>query len=493
MSSSIALTYRTEAGVTNHPATNQTVITDCNDGTEIVKKKFREVYIHWGGAAWVEDAVYNPLATEPHVVLRVDNQCNGQFSYIGMAYNDFRLLGICCQDCPVPAVQSAFGLDDAQVGVLYNATFQIAGAGPFSLTVNNKPAWMTITVGLDGLITFTGTPVTGDIENDVEIDILINNCGKPNDEGVTLTDTIDVFQTITFTNRTTPANFPINKLRYNGSNMFMAGSSAVITNPIITSPDAITAWTQRSIGTAGSVADVAYGNSVWVSVGIVSGAGRTFRSTDNGVTWGGGANIGASQATPRGIIYTTGASFIICGSTGSGNQRISKSTDDGVSWTAKGTIAGTWNDLIQAEGQIVCVGDGGAIMTSADDGETWISRTSNTTINLGRICYDGTQFLAIGRDSSDKFVTSPDGLTWTQQTLPFSYSVGVIAAGTPTATLLYVISDFIGQTYVSEDLTHWRLVNTPPDSATHIIFGAGLFVAGGIGNATNRIWTSPGY
>lgn len=99
MSSTIAPIYRAEDTTVNHPATAGAVTTHCNDGSQNVLKKFREIFIHWnaGTTQWVEDDVYNPLAVEPHVALRIDNQCTGEFSYVDIGYNDFRLLGLCCR------------------------------------------------------------------------------------------------------------------------------------------------------------------------------------------------------------------------------------------------------------------------------------------------------------------------------------------------------------------------------------------------------------
>lgn len=89
-------TYRSEAGVHSNPAISVPINTHC-DGE---KKAFKEVFIHWSGVAWVEDAVYNPLATLARVALRVDNLCDATFALISMGFNDFRLRQLCCGQFP---------------------------------------------------------------------------------------------------------------------------------------------------------------------------------------------------------------------------------------------------------------------------------------------------------------------------------------------------------------------------------------------------------
>lgn len=84
--------YRNEAGLNSLVPYVDYIETTC-DGE---KKRFAEVFIHWTGAAWVEDAVYVPGTSV--VALKVTNQCEATFAYLNYPINNFRIAQICCVD-----------------------------------------------------------------------------------------------------------------------------------------------------------------------------------------------------------------------------------------------------------------------------------------------------------------------------------------------------------------------------------------------------------
>lgn len=130
-------TYRTEAGVHSNPSISSPLNTHC-DGE---KKYFKEVFIHWTGAAWVEDPVFDPLLLNERVALRVDNQCDGTFSLIDFPFQDFRLRQLCCGEFPngvdTPLVNNngnedlvyplgVFNVDGVYLGIANNTAEYIA-------------------------------------------------------------------------------------------------------------------------------------------------------------------------------------------------------------------------------------------------------------------------------------------------------------------------------------------------------------------------------
>ena len=65
----------------------------------------------------------------------------------------------------------------------------------------------------------------------------------------------------------------------------------------------------------------------------------------------------------------------------------------------------------------VAAGASGLLATSPD-GITWTQQTSSfATTTIRAVAYDGSQWVAAG--TSGKLATSPDGITWTQQTSSF--------------------------------------------------------------------------
>ena len=113
-------------------------------------------------------------------------------------------------------------------------------------------------------------------------------------------------------------------------------------------------------------------------------------------------------------------------------------------------------------GQMVAVGDHGLLLTSADNGRTWVNRASGTTGWLVAVTYGGGQFVIVGEGGI--VLTSPDGITWTRST------------GTATTERLnnvlfadgkYVAVGEHGTAVTSLDARTWTLRSTPATSWLH--------------------------
>ena len=185
MSEIIIPFYRTEAGVNAEDPVNALYNTHCEEGSVLVPKSFKEVFIHWneGPDVWVEDPVFVP--GQSIVALKVTNPCDDTFAYIDYGFNDFRLDQLCCKPVPCPEItlytvnEVGGQLPDATVGVPYNATIQILGPGLFSLdeTPANIPVWMILTLDPEtGLVTLSGTPEEEEEESNVNF--YMNGCNR---------------------------------------------------------------------------------------------------------------------------------------------------------------------------------------------------------------------------------------------------------------------------------------------------------------------------
>jgi hypothetical protein len=68
-------------------------------------------------------------------------------------------------------------LPDGVEGLAYNATTQLQGAGPFSMVLGTKPAWLNGSLNTStGLITWSGTP---DASGPASVELTAENCGQP--------------------------------------------------------------------------------------------------------------------------------------------------------------------------------------------------------------------------------------------------------------------------------------------------------------------------
>lgn len=230
-------------------------------------------------------------------------------------------------------------------------------------------------------------------------------------------------------------------------------SSITTSQAVMTSPDGIT-WTRRAVpGTArldGTyhkyLVDIAYGNSTYVAVGGMNNSnpsgltnGATVATSTDGATWTarqegtyttnysywlGNDGIYIHPNNLLGVVFApaTGpfsSAFIAVGLYG----LIVTSSDNGATWTNKSDTTAIWErqysrpilrGVAVGAGIVVAVGYTGlgpAIITSIDNGLTWIRRIVAFGGQLTHVLFDGAKFVALG--NYGLIVTSTDGITWT--------------------------------------------------------------------------------
>jgi hypothetical protein len=141
------------------------------------------------------------------------------------------------------------------------------------------------------------------------------------------------------------------------------------------------------------------------------------------------------------------------------------------------------------DGFLVAGGEGGATIATSPDGITWTSRTSPFSSYAWGFAWNGSLWVAVGR-SAQGIATSPDGITWTTRTSAFTNNVYAAAwngslwvvAGSGTATIV-----------TSPDGITWTTQTSPfTDSAYTVAWNGSLWVAGGaLAGGTSTIATSP--
>ena len=175
-----------------------------------------------------------------------------------------------------------------------------------------------------------------------------------------------------------------------------------LTGTIITSSDNGATWVQQTSGSTANLQSVAFGNGVFVAVGL---SGTILTSSDNGLTWT--QRTGVNSNALYGVAYGLGY-FVV-----SGASLVWRSSD-GISWASIGTVSSTnLNGIAFDNGTFVIVGASGRIYTS--NGISITQRNSGVSVQLYAAAFGNGKWVAVGINGT--VTTSADsGVTWAQQT-----------------------------------------------------------------------------
>ena len=228
---------------------------------------------------------------------------------------------------------------------------------------------------------------------------------------------------------------------------------------------------------AADLRDVAYGNGLYVAVGV-----DCIATSTDGITWT--RNLSSSFNSNTTVFYGNGLWVV-----GSTSSSIHTSTD-GLTWSTQSVTMST-QSITYGAGLWVMVGASGAIQTSPD-AITWTAATSGTAVTLADVVYNGTRFVAVGAGGVICYSSTGTG-TWTAIT-----SGAVAFAGvTWTGTMFIAVST---SNSTSSDGVTWTLggavhgfgaMQEPAsDGTTHVMVGPSTSLNGGICSSTNgTTWT----
>ena len=208
----------------------------------------------------------------------------------------------------------------------------------------------------------------------------------------------------------------------NGFGLYVAIASG--SRDVMTSVDGGVTWVKTATALP---AAVAWGAIAWNgSVFLATAYGTTQSATStNGTTW---TSRSCPLSAAYSIQYGIGMSLLAFGSKffiGSyGKFAYSGvSTDNGVTWASTGSVVGPCFEWNSSSNYLLCIY--GLSCDISYDGITW-TRTSNTlpSVAVGYIsmAYSPTAavFCAISTGNSNVAATSPDGISWSPQTLPYT-------------------------------------------------------------------------
>lgn len=184
-------------------------------------------------------------------------------------------------------------------------------------------------------------------------------------------------------------------------------------------------------------------------------SGYVTASTDEGTTWSTPKQL-VTAGSWSNVIYANGSFMML----NFHNGKLATSTD-GITWTIRDTYSlEYWRGLAYGNGIYVAVGPNyGTIMTSTD-GETWIKRTVGSVV-WKDIAYGNGKFIIIS--GGNYFSTSTDGITWTNpkriSNAEREYNVITFGNGK-----FVVAEGYRGNTQTTTDGETWTTPNTSAGS-----------------------------
>jgi len=213
-------------------------------------------------------------------------------------------------------------------------------------------------------------------------------------------------------------------------------------------------------------ADVAYGNSVFVT------GGNPTRVSADGKTWEAGGKL-TFDFNYRGIEFvpTAGGMFVVTGE--SGEQRAISTSRDGKAWAAasdRPDLCGQELRGVAGSPDVMLVASGQGHVCYSGDGNAW-THVAVTERFTSPPLWTGTEFWIY---SGSKLFKSPDAKTWTNQSIePANIAIGPLARS-PEGTLLAANDGWQvwyekQRFFRSRDGVHWETLPATAFTGSHPI------------------------
>jgi hypothetical protein len=243
------------------------------------------------------------------------------------------------------------------------------------------------------------------------------------------------------------------------ASMFIAVASGTGIGRIMTSPDGTT-WTVRTYSTDQQAVSFNAAASSAARTVIVGGGGTAAHqtiTTTNGTSYTSVAAHASRNWT--GVSWnnvSASANWVAVANDGAAAGAVMTNTETGLAtpatWTSQtAATAPTTNPWVSvaaqqvAGGVMVAVASSGTqatrIMTSADNGVTWVSRDPNVDVNFSYVFATNDGYYALGTTGTQtqRILTSTNGTTWTVgaalPTTPNKWAGGVPNGGSPSVVV----------------------------------------------------------
>jgi hypothetical protein len=264
--------------------------------------------------------------------------------------------------------------------------------------------------------------------------------------------------------------------------------SSVATNTYMTSPDGIT-WTSRTFATSATRPGIAWNGTVFA---VSSTATASFLYSSDGVNWGAATSSVGAAGGSNTIIWNGSIFVCVAGTT------LVLTSPDGITWsTASMPSSAQWQTVAWNGTVFYCKAYNTTAGATSTNGTTWTA--ANFDIKIGRwgsVAWNGSLFCAVQTSVSvgttNAYATSPDGITWTQRTLPSAASLAKIIWN---GTIFCAIGGgaVSNAVFTSTNGTSWSSGSLGVSQAwSSVAYGNGIFVAVALTSTTNYATSTNG-
>ncbi len=264
------------------------------------------------------------------------------------------------------------------------------------------------------------------------------------------------------------------------------------------SPGNVANWKYQVPAVSLSWRSVTYGNGLFVAVSFSGTSNRVMTSPD-GIVWTSRTSV--SDVNWQSVVFGNNLFVAVAATTTTSNVMTSS---DGITWTLRtGAFAAAFRSITYGNGLFVAVacsstgisctigGTSNRIMTSPD-GVTWTTRTGSRR-RFQSVTFGNGLFVAVADTvgSLDRALVSSNGTTW---------STSIVAADNDWKSVTYGNGLFVAvassgtgnRVMTSPDGVSWTSRTSAVDSAWNsVTYGNGLFVAVASSGTGDRVMTSP--
>jgi hypothetical protein len=167
----------------------------------------------------------------------------------------------------------------------------------------------------------------------------------------------------------------------------------------------------------------------------------------------------------------------------------------GIRWKAQTSPSSgySWWSIAYGNGRFVTVADNGSErIMSSPDGVNWTQYADPTSAGSGwrSVTYGNGLFVAVANSGTDRVMTSPDGLNWTVHMAAAANNWTSITYG--NGLFVAVANDGVSDSVMtSPDGANWTSQTAESNFWYSVTYGNGLFVAVAISGDGDRVMTSP--